>query len=246
MSGSGTGTVAVTPVLSSSGTYTRFRVREEVRRIIRDPDFPKKDIDKAINSIISSLNTMGRRFKFHQGYLDITLVENQKAYSLTDFMAEELVVYDVDGEDEKILTKPPDLIDPYSNGWFYNTADTPVNYLFWGGQIWINPIPNSIAAGTTVRIYGYFHLGLLDDDTSIIPLNDHYCISILAWGAASEINPNLVIESSGKQTSISQTYSNNLTGMIKNEMWEPMVSHNIIRDIRWANLAAMGFIRKVR
>jgi hypothetical protein len=231
------------PVLS---TFTRFRVREEVRRIIRDPDFPKNDIDKAINSVISTLNILGR-YRFHQSYYDVDLIAFQKAYSIPGLIAEEIVLVSPDSADEIPLFKSPELITPYQEGWFVTTGDTPKVYLMWGNQIWFDPIPNTIAAAKTVRIYGYFRLAHLTSDTAIIPLNDSYCISVLAWGAAAELNPNLVIESSGKQSSIGEIYSLNLKSMIKAELWEPAVSHQIMRDpLRWRNLGKMGNIGGVR
>lgn len=245
MSGSGTGTPAASPVLTSSGTYNRFKIREEVRRIIRDPDYPKQDIDKAINSIISSINLLGR-FKFHQGYYDLTMVQNQKEYAIPNFIAEELVVLEPGEEEQGILVKPPDLIDPFSSGRFIETGDSPAYYLFWGGNIWIDPIPSAAAAGKTVRVYGYYFLPLLSDDITIVGLNDFYCVSVLAWGAASEINPSLIVESSGKQSSIRDIFEMNLKGMIRSEMWNPMVSPNIIRDYRWNGMSRIGYVGRIR
>jgi hypothetical protein len=234
------------PVMSSDGTYTRYKIREEVRRFIRDPEFPKADIDKAINSVISTLNILGR-YKFHQGYSTITLVASQKAYSIPSFIAEEVVVYEADTEDQKVLFKAPDIISPYQDGWFSDTDDIPTAYLMWGNQIWFNALPNATAAGKTVRVYGYYRLALLNDDVTVVPLNDAYCISILALGAASEINPNLVIESSGKQSAIGDLYQLNLKSMIKSELWEPAVSHQIMKDpLRWGNLGRIGNIGRIR
>lgn len=245
MGGSGTGTLATAPVIPSTGSYNRFRLREEVRRIIRDPDFPKRDIDRAINSVISTINLIGR-FKFHQGYYDVTLVESQKAYNIPDLISEELVVFAPDSEDEKILTKSSDLIDPYARGWFSEEGDAPSHFLFWGGQIWFNPLPSATAAGKTVRVLGFYRLSLIEDDTTLITLNDSYALSVLAWGAAAEVNPNLVIESSGKQNSIRDIYQLNLKSMVRSELWEPMISHNFLRDNRWNNISSMGHVGRVR
>lgn len=223
----------------------RYEVREEVRRIIRDPDFPATDVNRAINSVISSLNTMGR-FKFHQSSLSIVLEEGQKSYPLTNLIAEELVVLNADSEDQKIILKASDLITPYSRGWFDTPGSAPSFYVKWGNKIWFEPIPDATAAGKVVTVYGYFRVPLLFSDTSIIPLDDQYCISILAWGAAAEINPNLIIESSGKQMSISMIYAENLRNMLRTEKWEPMVSHSIMRDERWRNLGRIGHVGRVR
>lgn len=241
--------VSATPVSTAVSASTvglnRYQIREEVRRIIRDPDYPKQSIDRAINSVIAYLNTLGR-FKFHQTHLDLTLVLSQKDYNLTGIIAEELLVYDPDTENEKIITKAPDLITPYSQGWFSETGDSPVHYVVWGNKVWFEPIPNSVAAGKTIRVYGAFKLALFSNDTTATSLSDQYCISVLAWGAAAEINPSLVIETSGKQQSINAVYRANLEAMLRTEAWEPMVSHNLIKDRRWAGLYVMGHVSRVR
>ena len=216
-----------------------------MRRIIRDPDFPKKDIDRAINSVISSINSMGR-FKFHQSSQLITLVASQKDYTLTNFIAEELVVFDIDSDDEKILLKPSDLVTPYSKGWFSETGDEPSYYLIWGGKMWFDPIPNATAALKKVTVLGFFRVPMLTDDLAVIGMNDHYCVSVLAWGAAAEINPTMIVESGGKQANISSVYMSNLVNMRKTELWEPMASPGIIRDTRWSGLGDMGHVERVR
>lgn len=234
------------PVAPGITGLNRFAIREEVRRIIRDRDYPKRDIDRAINSVIASLNQMGR-FKFHQTFLDISLEANKKDYNLTGIIGEELVVYKPDTEDEAIIFKAPDLITPYSEGWFVDTDDEPEYYVVWGNKIYLEPIPDSVAAGETLRVYGFFRLPLFTDDLTAISLHEHYCISILAWGAAAELNPTMVVESSGKQGSIAEVYRSNLATMRMMEVWEPAVSHNLIRDYkRWSGLSGIGFVSRVR
>jgi hypothetical protein len=218
-------------------------VREEVRRIIRDPDFPAPDINRAINSVISSLNRLPGRFKFQQSSLLLTLEEGVKEYSVPGLISEELLVFEIDSEEERIIRKAPDLITPYSQGWFEKKG-SPEFYVKWGNKIWLNPLPDT--SGEEVTVLGYFQVPLLSSDTSLIPLDEQYCISILAWGAASEINPNLVIESSGKQVSISSIYTDNLRNMIRKENYEPMVSYNILRDDRWRGISRMGHVGRIR
>lgn len=241
----GVTTTSTQPVAATTTGLNRFRIREEVRRILRDPEFPRKDINMAINSVISTLNRLGR-FKFNQTYQDLTLVASQKAYALTGLMGEELLVYEPDTDDEKIIKKAPSMIDPYSKGWFVDTGDSPDYYLVWGNQAWFEPIPNATAAGQTVRVYGWFMLPLFDDDLTATTLHTQYCISVLAWGAAAELAPNMIVESNGKLQTIFDIYTANLKAMKQFEVWEPLVSHKVMRDHRWTSLGSMGHVSKVR
>jgi hypothetical protein len=233
------------PVSANVVGLTRYKIREEVRRILRDPDWAREDVNRAINSVISTLNILGR-FTFHQSYLDLTLVASQKDYTTTGLKGEEVVVYRPDTEYQYIVKKAPDIITPYSEGWFITGGEKPLYYVRWGSKIWFEPVPDSTGAGQTVRVYGYFLLPLFTDDITKIALPEQLCISILAWGAASELAPNMIVESSGKTQSISSIYSANLRAMKQSEVWEPMVSHNMMRDTRWSGLGSMGFVSRVR
>ena len=223
----------------------RFRIREEVRRIIRDPDFPKDDINSAINSVIASLNQLGR-FKFHQGHQDLTLVLNQKDYTLTNFIAEDLLVFQPDTVDEDPVKKAPDLITPYSQGWFVTPGDQPKYYVIQEGKVWFEPIPNSTAAGKKVRVLGFFDLAFLASDLTEPSLPAGYHVSILAWGAASEIAPTMVVNVQGKSQTIAEVYNFNMNTMLKRENFNALTSHRIIRDDRWRNISTIGYVGRVR
>ena len=72
----------------------RFEIRQEVRRLIRDETYPKRDIDEAINRVIRYINTL-HRMRFHQGISDITLVTDDFTYAIpTILIAEEVLVFD--------------------------------------------------------------------------------------------------------------------------------------------------------
>ena len=72
----------------------RIDIRRMVRRKLRSDDFPKDDIDDAINSVIEQINVMGR-FRFHKTFTDITMVTDDYDYAVpTTMLAEELLVFD--------------------------------------------------------------------------------------------------------------------------------------------------------
>ena len=223
----------------------RYQVRQEVRRIIRDSDYPKSDIDRAINSVISTLNSLGR-FRFNETFHNITLVNADKDYTMSNFISETAVVLQPDTVDEVILTKVENLTAAYERGWFVTPGDSPVYYAMFGDQMFLEPVPNLVAAGKIVRVHGYYNLASFDNDLTESGLPNKYCTSVLAWGAAAEINPSLVVDNDTRGASIREVFMTNIKAMLAMEGFEAKVQYGIQKDHRWSGLYTMGHVTKVR
>ena len=227
----------------------RIQIRQEVRSILRDDTYPKPDIDKAINRVISTINAMGR-FKFHQDFSNVTMVTDDYDYTLdADILAEELVVFDPPVSTKpatlpkpNILLKIPTLVDAINLGHFLQSGSIPKVYVIWMNELWVSPIPNSTANGKTVRIYHYADLPVLKNDMDAPParFNARWHSIILAQGAAVEIDPQLQIASPGGSQRLIAQYSQNLQNMQQQELWEPLTSYQAQRDGRWTDAAAWG------
>jgi len=224
----------------------RYQIRSEVRRIIRDSDYPKQDIDRAINSVLSSLNQVGK-YRFGERYHDITLVGSDKDYTMSNFVSEDAVVFQPGSvTEEALLTKVENLAAGIERGYFKETGDAPTYYALWGDQLYLEPVPNAVAAGKVVRVYGYYDLAFLSDDLTECSLPNKYCTSVLAWGAAAEINPTLVVDQSPRGSSIRDIYNFNLQTMLAMERFDAKVQPSILKDFRWRGLQNMGNVSKVR
>lgn len=223
----------------------RYQIRSEVRRIIRDSDYPKPDIDRAINSVISTLNSLGR-FRFNETFHDVTLLNADKDYTMANFISETAVVLQPDTVDEVLLTKVVNLTAAYERGWFVTPGDSPVYYAMFGDQMLLEPIPNAVAAGKIVRVHGYYNVANFDNDLSESDLPHKYCTSVLAWGAAAEINPSLVVDNDTRGASIREIFMTNIKSMLAMEGFEAKVQHDIRKDHRWRGLYSMGNVYRVR
>jgi hypothetical protein len=224
----------------------RYQIRQEVRRILRDDTYPAEAIDAAINQIIELINTKGR-FRCHQAYEDVTLITNTASYAITEtILAEELVVFDPGLTTQKILFKNESLIDAVQRNEFTATGSAPVFYLRWDDLWYFDPVPNATANNRKVRIYHFKDLDLLTGDlqTSNIPARYHR--PLLAMGAASDINPTLQIEQGGRQKSISSIFEEALKNFQKQELWEPLISHNLGIGYKFQSMHKWGSVGRVR
>ena len=224
----------------------RYQIRSEVRRIIRDSDYPKQDIDRAINSVLSSLNQVGK-YRFGERYHDLVLVNGDKDYTMSNFVSEDAVVFQPASlTEESLLTKVENLTAGIERGYFKTTGSIPAYYAIWGDQMYLEPVPNATASGKTVRVYGYYDLGFFTNDLTVCDLPDKYCTSVLAWGAAAEINPTLVVDQGSRGSSIREVYNFNLQTMLAMERFEAKVQYGIQKDYRWRGLQNMGNVSRVR
>jgi len=223
----------------------RYQIRSEVRRIIRDSDYPKQDIDRAINSVVSTLNSLGR-FRFNETFHDITLVNADKDYTMANFVSETAVVLQPDTVDEVILTKVVNLTAAYERGWFVVPGDSPAYYAVFGDQMLFEPIPNIVAAGKIVRVHGYYNLPIFDNDLTESDLPNKYCTSVLAWGSAAEINPSLAVDNDPRGASIRDIFMTNIKAMLAMEGFEAKIQYGIQKDHRWSGLSTMGHVNRVR
>jgi len=232
----------------------RIQIRREVRSILRSDDFPKDDIDRAINRVIRMVNVLGR-FRFHSTFSDLTMVTDDYDYSVPSTMlAEELLVVDPPVSPKpgtlpvlSIVKKAPSLQDALNDGRFLTSGDTPKIYVRFGDEFWFDPIPNTTANGKTVRVYHDADLPVLTKDMDSPPtrFNARYHVIILAVGAALEIDPNLKVNSETGSVRMANVYQRSLRTMQEQELWEPLTSHNLIRNQRWTDAHTWGNVGTV-
>jgi len=231
---------------------TRVEIRREVRRIIRSDGFPKEDIDAAINRVIEQINVMGR-FKFHDFSTTFSLTADTWQYTMTgssgfELIAEETLIYDAATDPKpstlptpQVLTKIPSLHDAINSGYFLTSGDKPKRYLMWQGKIWLDPIPNANATKSVTIYYQRDLLPLTDDlDTMAARFPRRYEYSVLAVGAALEIEPMLEVNSAGGVGRLNNIYQRSLRNMREQELWEPLVTKKLLRDNRWKNAHKWG------
>lgn len=213
----------------------RIQIREAVRQILRDPDYDARAINLAINSVINTLNNIGR-FRFHQGSYTIATEAGEGVYLLPDnFISEVEVVYEPGTTEEKALGK--------YDGIPINIDEDYMAYSLWGGEIHIFPTPTEVK---DVVVYGYFDVPEIFSDVAVPQIPPNYHRSIIAYGAAAEINPTLVIKQGGRSSSIKNAYEFNLTGMLQREKYEERVIPRIQKDERWRNSTIYGNIVRMR
>ena len=232
----------------------RIQIRREVRSIIRSDDYPKDDIDRAINRVIQQVNVLGR-FRFHSTFTDLTMVTDDYDYAVASTMlAEELLVFNPPTSTKpatlptpNFVRKIPTLQDAINEGRFLSSGDVPNFYVRFGDEFWFDPIPNATTNGSVVRVYHDADLPVLtsDMDQPVSRFNERYHRTILAVGAALEIDPLLQVNSAGGNTHLSNIYQRSLRNMQEQELWEPLTSHSLIRDARWTNAHIWGNVGTV-
>jgi hypothetical protein len=230
----------------------RIQIRYEVRSILRDDTYPKRDIDRAINRVIQRLNGIGR-MRYHQDFSLVTMVTDDYDYTLdADIIAEDLVVYDPPVSPKpatlpvpNILLKIPTLVDAHNLGHFLTSGDVPKVYVIYMNELWVSPIPNSTTNGNTIRIYHYADVPNLTHDLDSPParFNPRWHANILALGAAVDISGNL--KSGEASLRHIDQFNKNWHMMLKQEFWEANTSYQLQRDGRWTESAEWGNVESV-
>lgn len=225
---------------------TRYALRQEVRRILRDDTYPAESIDAAINSVIEQINISGR-YRCHQAYEDITLVSGTASYSITEtILAEELVVFDPGLSTALVLFKDESILKWVEGGKGITTGNNPTHYARWDDLWYFDPVPNATANNHKVRVYHFKDLDLLSGDLSLSNLPARYHRTLLAIGAAAEINPTLQIEQGGRQKDLRTTFAENFISFKKQELWEPLISHELRIGYKFDGMHKWGSVGKVR
>jgi len=232
----------------------RVILRRMVRQIIRSDDFPKDDIDEAINRVIEQVNVLGR-FRFHKTFTNIAMVTDDYDYAVpTNMLAEELLVFDPPVSTKpattptpNIVLKLPSLVDAINAGRFISSGDVPKVYVRFGDEFWFDPIPNATTNGTNVRVYHDADLPILTHDMDTMPSRFHqrYQRSVIVVGAALEIEPNLQVNSETGVVALAARYQRSLRNMQEQELWEPLTSKSLIRDARWTKANEWGNVGTV-
>ncbi len=232
----------------------RIDIRMQVRRILRSDDFPRDDINDAINRVIEQINILGR-FRFHKTFTDLTMATDDYDYAVpTTMLAEELLVFDppvstkpATTPSPQIVRKAPSLAAHIADGNLITSGNVPLRYVRFGEEFWFDPIPNSTTNGKVVRVYHEADLPVLTNDMDTLPARfpGRYIRNIIVIGAALEIEPNLEVNSNTGVSRMNNIYQRAVRNMQEQELWEPLTAPNLIRDARWTNANKWGNVGSV-
>jgi hypothetical protein len=226
-----------------------YQIRQQVRRLLRDDTYPMEDVTAAINRVIDDINSLGR-FQFHETTYDITLVNGTASYTLPAYvLAPKFLIFDPGGTAERlvkfrsVLWEEDPLLPSTLSA---DRGDYPQEYSRYGSTVYFYPCPNATAATDVVRVY-YDRdlLNLISElDTPTIPARYH--ATVLAYGAAAQLQPMLMISTpSGSQT-IGAAYSNALRNMRNQENWRSMKISKLRPMLRFDTMNEWGNVTTLR
>lgn len=189
------------------------------------------------------------RFRFHQDFTDILLKSGVSSYSVDKtILAEELLVHQPDSSSEKVLSKYPSLIDAKAGGAFSASGSGPGFYARWENEWLFDPVPDSSAHDTVVRIYHFADLPKLYGDLEALTrLPERYQLTTLVYGVLGEIAPAVqVTDGKGGFVAARSAYTSGIKDLIMQEKWEPLVSHSLLLGRRWVDWDLAGHVGGVR
>lgn len=212
-----------------------YQIRQEVRRILRDDEYPAESVNAAINRVIADINILGR-FKFHQLKTELTLVAGTYKYAEpSDMLSEKVLVWAEGTTSEHIVRKRNSVQDMLAEGKFTAQGDVPNEYCRFGGYVYLDPIPSSTAAASKVMVYYWGDLQPLVSDTDTPDIPERYHRNVLSYGAAAQINPVLEVGSTQGMVNLNTLYERAVRSMASQELWDVGSIPTVQRGARWAN-----------
>ena len=227
-----------------------YQIRQEVRRLLRDDTYPMEDVTAAINRVIDDINVLGR-FQFHEQTYDITLVAGTASYTLPSYMlAPKFLVFDPGGTNERLVKFRS--VAWEENPIFPSTlaadrGDAPLEYSRYGSTIYFYPCPNATAAADIVRVYYDKDLVyMISEMDTPSPLPARYHATVLAYGAAAQLAPMLMITTSSGSQTVASAYGNALRNMRNQENWRSMKISRLRPPLRFDTMNTWGNVETLR